>query len=295
MKRLFIIAALAVFLLTAGNLLADNCGNGQGAGQGNGCTVVQGPPGPQGPQGIQGPPGPQGPAGPQGPKGDTGATGAAGPQGPAGVDGQAGPKGDVGPKGDKGDAGPKGDAGAIGPAGPKGDTGAAGANGDKGDKGDKGDAGAKGDKGDVGPVGPAGPAGDSSAATPVLSNVVLVGPQDGSHDDQSAAMPGGAPSTLAQATLNAGSYLLTATVDLLPGAPVQCQMTVPTSPTPIDITPVVSGNQVRLTLSGVVEVLYSDTVTLSCTSNGPARLLKARLYALRVAATSPVVLSSPVF
>jgi hypothetical protein len=108
-------------------------------------------------------------------------------------------------------------------------------------------------------------------------------------------MPGGSHSTLTQTVLNAGSYLLTATVDLLAGAPVQCEMTVASSPMPIDITPAVSGEQVRLTLSGMVQVVSSDTVTLSCTSNAPAKLLKARLYALRVAATSPLVLSTPTF
>jgi hypothetical protein len=108
-------------------------------------------------------------------------------------------------------------------------------------------------------------------------------------------MPGGSLSTLTQTTLNAGSYMLTATVDLLASAPVQCQMTVASSPMPIDITPTVSGDQVRLTLSGVVQVLSSDTVTLSCSSTAPAKLMKARLYALRVAATSPLVLSTPAF
>jgi hypothetical protein len=199
--------------------------------------------------------------------------------------GSAGPEGQTGPKGEVGPVGPKGDKGD------KGDTGTPGTNGTKGDKGDKGERGEQGPKGDVGPIGPAG---DPANVTPVISNIVLIGPQDGTQDNHSNLMPGGALSTLAQATLNAGEYMLTATVDLA-GAPVQCQMTVPSNPTPIDITPTVSGNQVRLTLSGVVQVLYSDTVSLSCNSSGPVRLLKARLYALRVAATSPLVLSIPVF
>jgi len=76
--------------------------------------------------------GPQGATGAAGKTGATGPAGATGPQGPKGDTGPAGPAGDTGPAGPTGAAGA---AGAQGPAGPKGDTGAAGAAGAQGPAG----------------------------------------------------------------------------------------------------------------------------------------------------------------
>ena len=122
---------------------------------------------------------------------------------------------------------------------------------------------------------------------------LYVGPQDGSLDDTISMLPGTATMTpIAHLTVVTGSYFVHATTDLLatiPGQQFQCELTLTGASIPLDITPGLSGSQMRLTLTGIAQVLNtaSGTMTLSCSTNGPAKLVKAQIYAVHVDSVNP--------
>jgi|SRR5215216_264161 hypothetical protein len=101
-----------------------------------------------------------------------------GPQGPPGPQGE---KGDTGAQGPAGPQGEKGDPGAQGPAGPQGETGA------------QGPPGPQGEKGDPGPQGPR-------------------GPSDAYVDKTSGFALDGEFRPVAQLTLPAGTYVVSASM-----------------------------------------------------------------------------------
>jgi hypothetical protein len=115
-------------------------------------------------------------------------------------------------------------------------------------------------------------------------------------------LPGTSKMTsIATLTVSTGNYLIYATTDVvatIPGQQFQCQLTVTGMDLPIDITPGLSGNQTRLTLTGIAQIPFSSNgiVTLSCSTNGPARLVKAQIYALHVDAVNPATnIAHPAF
>jgi hypothetical protein len=135
--------------------------------------------------------------------------------------------------------------------------------------------------------------GDPGPASLTTVSPLFVGPQDGSLDSTLNMLPGTATMTsIASLTLSSGSYLVLATTDLvatLPAQQFQCQLTQTGVNIPLDITPGLSGNQTRLTLTGVTQIpsSASGVVTLSCSTNGPAKLAKAQIYAMHVDAVNP--------
>jgi hypothetical protein len=106
-------------------------------------------------------------------------------------------------------------------------------------------------------------------------------------------LPGTATMTpIAGLPLSQGSYLVYASTDLvstLPGQQFQCQLTLSGANVPLDITPGLTGNQTRLTLMGIAQIPLSTSgiVTLSCSTNGPAKLVKSQIYALHVDSVNP--------
>ncbi len=132
MKRSFVLALVALFLLTAvtgcpitnaavtsihaGDNITVDPVSGTGVVTINATGVV----------GLQGPKGDTGDTGPQGPKGNTGDIGPQGPKGDTGNPGVQGVQGVLGPQGIQGPLGPKGDTGLTGPTGATGAQGAAG-------------------------------------------------------------------------------------------------------------------------------------------------------------------------
>jgi len=100
-----------------------------------------------------------------------------GPTGPAGAQGQPGPAGPAGPQGERG---PQGETGPTGPAGPQGE---------------------RGPQGETGPAGPAGPQGDTGPAGTSRAYTVAGTSTNFEVDPE-----------IAETTLPAGKYVLTATI-----------------------------------------------------------------------------------
>lgn len=130
------------------------------------------------PVGAAGPAGPAGPAGADGPAGPPGAAGAAGSPGPAGEAGPAGPAGAAGATGPAGSTGPAGPTGAKGDTGAQGPAGATGATGVQGPAGTKGDTGATGPTGPTGATGPTGPTGATGPAGVLAPSLTLTAATD---------------------------------------------------------------------------------------------------------------------
>ena len=201
-------------------------------------------------------------------------------------------KGETGAVGPQGSVGPKGDTGAAGPQGlqgPKGETGAVGPQGLQGAKGDIGDKGEKGEPG---------------SNTSVMQRFVgqgKTGGQTGGLGGQTTnngrqTLPGASLTALvpvANMYLPAGDYVLNANVDVAPTLPTAqqytCELTVANEVDPVDDLPIIYAVQTRLSLSSVVHIYIPSKVTVSCGSDAPAIVLKARLTALHIDRIEPAV------
>jgi hypothetical protein len=97
--------------------------------------------------------------------------------------------------------------------------------------------------------------------------------------------------------LPAGDYVLNASVDLQPtlSIPQQytCQIKVTGRSDVIDSSPILAGTSVRLSLNGLVHLDYTTQLEFNCGADAPARLLNARIYALRVDVLNPAVVITP--
>ena len=143
-----------------------------------------------------------------------------------------------------------------------------------------GSQGPKGDKGDQGEQGLPG-------SITSVTQVYTVPEQ--TRDNSRQAIPGGSLTALVPVTqlyLPTGDFVLNANIDLATTLPIgqqyTCQLKVANQTDPVDSLPIIYGVQTRLNLGGAVHLYAPAQVTLSCGSDSPARLLKARLTALQV-------------
>jgi hypothetical protein len=147
-----------------------------------------------------------------------------------------------------------------------------------------------------GPKGEKGEQGEAGRPGSILVSQALVGPETASLNTP-LSIPGGSLTTLvpvAQFWLQNGDYVVNANVDLgstLPiGQQYTCQLTAPIQTDPIDSLPIIYGLQTRLSLSGTVRLQSPTLLTLSCGSDAPARLLKARITVLHVDQINPAMM-----
>jgi hypothetical protein len=119
---------------------------------------------------------------------------------------------------------------------------------------------------------------------------------DQTTDNARQTIPGGSLTNLVLVTqfyLPNGDFVLNANVDLAATLPIgqqyTCQLKVANQTDPVDSLPFIYGLQTRLSLGGAVHLYTPAQVTLSCGSDAPARLLKARLNALHVDHINPAI------
>jgi hypothetical protein len=180
----------------------------------------------------------------------------------------------------------KGETGAVGPQGPQGVTGPAGLQGPRGDKGEKGDQGEPGQPGSSTAVTQVHISADKTANNTANNPVI----------NTRQTIPGGSLTALVPVVnlfLPSGDFVLNATIDLAPTLPIAqqytCQLKVANVPDPVDALPIIYGVQTRLSLGGALHLYTPAQVTLSCGSDAPSNVLRARLNALHVDRIDPAV------
>jgi hypothetical protein len=96
-----------------------------------------------------------------------------------------------------------------------------------------------------------------------------------------------------QVYLPNGDYVLNANIDVAPTLPTAqqytCELTVANQVDPVDDLPIMYALQTRLSLNTAVHLYIPSKVTVSCGSDAPALVLKARLTALRIDHIDPAV------